>query len=153
MQSVWPEHSSISEVCNVKATIWFVSGALSFWLPIILVFAIGRSNTSIVLANVLAVFAALFCYAGLRWRYHPGRVALWMLVGVYVLGPILLSTATSFVNGGFSQIHSWRDIAWLSLACVFPPLELLLVGTSGLWPSLLVVTAVLGSATAVESKF
>ena len=66
-----------------------------------------------------------------------------MLVGLYFLGPVLLTSATTFANGGFTQIHGWVDVRWLLLASVFPPLQFLLAATSGLWPSLLIVTVIL----------
>jgi len=139
---------SIIEVHKVKTTaktlIWALGGALSFWLPIIIAFAIGRFNTNMVVANVLALFGASLCYAGFRRLYRGNRFAVWMLIGLYLFGPILLSAATSFVNGGFLQVHSWKDIGWLSIACVFPPIQLLLAGASGVWPSLVIVTAILG---------
>ncbi len=133
----------------MKPVIWLLSGALSFWLPIIFAFAIDRSDTRMLVPNVLAVLTASLCYAALRWLYHGERLAGWMLFGLYVLGPILLCTATSFANGGFSQVRGWQ-IAWILLACIFPPIELLLAGVSGVGPGLLVVTAILASATTVE---
>ncbi len=134
----------------MKPVIWLVGGALSFWLPIIFAFAIGRSNTGMLVPNVLAVLSASLCYVVFRWLCRGEHLAAWMLFGIYLLGPILLSTATSFVHGGFSQIRGWEDIKWLLLACIFPPILLLLAGTSGVGPSLLVVTVILGSATTVE---
>jgi len=134
----------------IKHILWAVGGAASFWLPIILVFAVERAGTNIVTANLVAVLGFLFCWAIRRWVYPQGRQSVWMLIGLYCFGPILLSTATSFANGGFTQIHGWTDVKWLLLACIFPPLQFLLAGTSGLWPSLSVVTVILIGGSVME---
>jgi hypothetical protein len=134
----------------IKRTTWLTSGGLSFWLPVIVIFSINRLNVRMLLPNVLAVLSASLCYAVYRWLYRGERLAIWMLIGLYVLGPILMSTANSFANGGFLRLHGWQDIRWLVLSCVFPPIELLVAGASGLLPSLLVVTAILGFAATDE---
>jgi hypothetical protein len=132
--------------------LWAVGGAVSFWVPIILVFGVQRGDTNTLIANLASVLGFSVYWAIRRRVYPQGRESIWMLVGLYCLGPIFLSTATTFVNGGFAQIHGWPDIRWLLLACVFPPLQFLLAATSGLWPSLLVVTVFLLYTIATERK-
>jgi hypothetical protein len=134
----------------IKHLLWAVGGAVSFWFPIILVFAVERASTNMLVANLMAMLGFLLCWALRRWVYPQGRQSIWILLGLYFLGPILLSTATTFANGGFAQIHGWTDIRWLLLACIFPPIQFLLAATSGLWPSLLIVTAILVWDSAME---
>lgn len=127
----------------LKHLMWATGGALSFWLPVILVFAVERANASVLVTNLVAMIGFLVCWAIRRWTYPQGRQSIWILLGLYFFGPILLSTATTFANGGFAQNHGWADIRWLLVASVFPPIQFLLAATSGLWPSLLIVTVVL----------
>src|ERR1700722_682642 len=134
----------------IKHLLWAVSGAAAFWFPIILVFAAERASTNMLVANLMAMLGFLVCWALRRWVYPQGRQSIWILLGLYFFGPILLSTATTFSNGGLAQIHGWTDIGWLLFACVFPPIQFLLAATSGLWPSLLVVTAILVWDSAME---
>lgn len=134
----------------IKHIMWAMGGAVSFWSPIILVFAVERSNTNMMIANLMALLGFFFCWAVRRWVYPQGRQSIWILLGLYCFGPILLSTATTFANGGFTQIHGWTDIKWLLLACIFPPIQFLLAATSGLWPSLSIVTVILVRGTAME---
>jgi hypothetical protein len=117
----------------IKHVLWAMGGAMSYWFPIILVFAVERTNTNVLITNLMAMFGFLLCLAIRRWLYPQGRQAIWILLGLYFLGSILLATATTFANGGFTQIHGWADIRWLLLACVFPPFQFLLAATSGLW--------------------
>jgi hypothetical protein len=134
----------------VRHILWATGGTVSFWLPIILVFAVERANTNMILANLMATLGFLLCWVIRRWFDPRGRQAIWMLLGLYLLGPILLSTATTFANGGFAQIHEWTDVGWLLFACVFPPVQFLLVATSGLWPSLLFATVILVCVSVME---
>jgi hypothetical protein len=126
-----------------KHLMWAAGGALSFWLPVIALYAAERANTNVLVANLVATLGFLVCWAIRHWVYPQGRQGIWMLVGLYFLGPTLLSTATTFANGGFTQVHGWIDIRWLLFASVFPPIQFLLAATSGLWPSLLIVTLIL----------
>lgn len=127
----------------LKHLVWAIGGALSFWFPVIVVFAVERANTNARVANVVAVLGFLACWAIRRWVYPEGRQTIWILLGLYFFGPVLLSSATTFANGGFAQIHGWPEVRWLLVASVFPPIQFLLAATSGLWPSLLIVTVIL----------
>jgi len=134
----------------VKNVLWAVGGALSFWLPIIVVFAVQCTNANVLVANFAAILGFLIFWA-IRRRVCPSRrQSMWILLGLYFFGPVLLSAANSFVNGGFSQIHGWADIRWLLIASVFPPLQFLLAATSGLWPSILMVTLILPHSSKPE---
>ena len=133
-----------------KHLAWAVGGALSFWLPVILVFAAEHSHVNVLVANLGATVGFFGCWAVRRWVFPQGRQGVWILVGLYLFGPLLLSTANTFSSGGFTQIHGWRDLRWLLLASVFPPLQFLLAATAGLWPSLLLVSAILTRETVRE---
>src|SRR5215475_13554794 len=139
-----------SGVAMVKNILWAVCGALSFWFPVTLVFAVQLANGNVLVANFAAILGFLIFWAIRRWLCPSGRQSIWVLLGLYFFGPVLLSAANSFVNGGFSQVHGWTDIRWLLLASVFPPLQFLLASVSGLWPSLLIVTLILVWTSAVE---
>jgi hypothetical protein len=134
----------------IKHILWAIGGAVSFWLPIILVFAVERANTNVLISNLMGMFGFSLCWAIRRWLYPQERQSIWILVGLYFFGPVLLSTATTFANGGFAQIHGWTDVRWLLFACVFPPFQFLLAATSGLWPSLSIVTVILLRGAVME---
>jgi len=135
-----------------KHIFWAIGSAASFWVPIIAIFAVQHSNTNVAIANFVALLGFSLCWVVRRSVRPPGRQSIWMLIGLYLLGPILLSVATTFANGGFRQIHGWADVRWLLFACVFPPYQFLLAAMSGLWPSLLIVTVFLACTSAIERK-
>lgn len=131
---------------------WATAAAISFWFPVILVFAVERTNVNVVFANLAALLGFAACWAIRRWIHPQGRQSIWMLLGLYFFGPTLLSTATTFANGGFIQMNGWPDIRWLLVASLFPPMQILLASTSGLGPSLLVVTLVLIWSSITDRK-
>ncbi len=135
-----------------KHLMWATGGAFSFWLPVIAVFAVQRVHTNVLVTNIAALLGFSVCWATRRWAYPQGRQGVWMLVGLYFFGPTLLSAATTFANGGFAQIDGWTEIRWLLLASVFPPIQFLLAATSGLWPSLVIVTVILIWASMTERR-
>jgi len=66
---------------------WAIGGAVSFWVPVILVFALERAKTNLVVANLMAMFGFLVCLAVRRWLHPKGRQGLWILMGCIFLGP------------------------------------------------------------------
>jgi len=118
-------------------------GTLSYWVPIIVVFAIAGTDVNVFVANFVALVGFLGYWTVLRRKSTDRGSKMLTLIELYFFGPLLLSTATTFGNGGFTRMHGWTDIRWLLLACVFPPLQFLLAATSGLWPSLTIVSLML----------
>ena len=94
----------------------------------------------------------LTCYAVLRRLYPGERFALWMLVGLYLFGPILCLTATTFSGGGFTQFHGWENTKVLLIASFFPPFEFWMVAVGELWLALLPVTVFLSIAAASGTR-
>jgi hypothetical protein len=134
----------------VKNISWATGGALSFWFPVIVLFALQRANVHMLVANLAAILGFLIFLAIRRWVCPSGRQSIWMLLGLYFFAPALLSVATTYANGGFAQIHGWTDIGWLLVASVFPPMQFLLAAAAGLWPSLLIVTLILVCTSVAE---
>jgi len=59
--------------------LWAIGGAASFWVPIILIFAVQHSNTNVAVANLVALLGFSLCWA-LRRSVRPrGRQSIWML--------------------------------------------------------------------------
>jgi len=133
--------------------LWAVCGALSFWIPVVVIFAIEGTSVNVGMANLVALLGISLCWGLQQWLGSRGWRSLWMLGGLYFLGPIFLTIATTFSNGGFSQMHRLWDVCWLLLACVLPPLGFWMAAMSGLWPSLLVTTLALVGVPAAAFRF
>jgi hypothetical protein len=124
-----------------------VLGGLAFWMPAALIVWISKDSFSATLANVLSVICALYIYWLLQRPRHFQRVRLlpmYVLAGIYVLGPLIMTIANSAAKGGFASFPaSARDLFWLGVLSAFPPLTVLFVGDSGMILGLLGVTGIL----------
>jgi hypothetical protein len=124
-----------------------VLGGLAFWTPAALMVWISMDNFNITLANVLSVICALCVYWLLGRLQHFQRIRLlpmYVLTGIYVLGPVVMTMATSAAKGAFASFpESARDLLWLTVISVFPPLTVLFVGDSGMILALLGMTGIL----------
>lgn len=40
-----------------------------------------------------------------------GIIAVWMLVGIWILGPLMMTVSASFSGGGFARPDAWRTLA------------------------------------------
>ena len=91
--------------------LYWLSG-LIFWLPCIVMGAVeGRrypgGGLGFLVIAILPVFLSLFTLKGLSTvggeASRIGPIAMWMLLGIWMLGPFCISAATSFQDGGFSR--------------------------------------------------
>ena len=120
-------------------------GAVSFWGPITLIELLaGADFFSLELSSVLPLTTLFLSYFRSRQHYEHTvtSVSVWMLLGVYVLGPLFMAIAATPYEGGFSQFHGWNQVKFLLLAMVFPPLTLVLSGYHGTIFGLLATTFV-----------
>jgi hypothetical protein len=99
---------------NIKAT--FIGGAI-FWSPSILLHAVRGYNFSgvdVLMLTVLLPTIVMMCVAyGQRLRVGADRSrasALWVMVGIWVLGPLCLMVSASFSGGGFASEVGWVQV-------------------------------------------
>jgi len=104
---------------------YFTIGALSFWGPFIALEVIAHRRESLISETLLPVGVLAIAYFSLLsvTRSNISK-SLWMLVGIYVLGPVSTAIAATAFKGGFSQYSGWRSIAYLILFSLVPPLQL-----------------------------
>lgn len=98
---------------------------------------------NLAVATFVPSAALLSAYFGLRKRIGLKNVALWMLGGVYVLGPIFVMVALIPLRGGFYAFVGWRDFAYLVLMCLVPFFSLVWAGYDSTLFGMLAITAVM----------
>jgi len=102
-------------------------GGISFWLPVASIELLRKGQMSPIVGTILPFASQLFCYAAFaRGRPMKRGLALSMLAGLYLLGPLFMEIGATAGQGGFSQFHGWRDAVYLSLCSIFPPATLML---------------------------
>ncbi|HEX6533667.1 MAG TPA: hypothetical protein VF041_03665 [Gemmatimonadaceae bacterium] len=107
-------------------------GGVSFWAPVTL-FELVTREFSLAVAT-LVPFAgelAIYLLAARRRRSDAAGLALWMLAGIFLLGPLFMSIGAAAFGGGFALPLQWRDLAYLVLLSLFPPGALMLAGYEG----------------------
>jgi hypothetical protein len=111
------------------------AGGVAFWLPPILLCAFPGENPNVLWLN-LAPLLGLVSLALLDWKCLKWPVMWnWVLVGLYVLGPISILVESSFSGGS-----SWRIGIGLPLVFLLPPMTLLLSFYSAQFFCVLAVT-------------
>jgi hypothetical protein len=102
-------------------------GGIAFWLPVIAVELLRRGQISPIAGTILPLATQLGCYVTLsRQRSTKRRLALSMLVGLYLVGPLSMEIGATAGGGGFSQFHGWTDAGYLLFCSLFPPATLML---------------------------
>ncbi|HEX7422466.1 MAG TPA: hypothetical protein VF311_01075 [Terriglobales bacterium] len=129
-------------------------GALAFWIPVLLLEGLSKGRYSITIVNVLPVVCAACLYWLLR-RGHFGKLkalSLYMLAGIYLLGPLSITIAGSAFGGGFTQLTGRHDALWLVLASIVSPLAMVMAGYNGTIFGLLGITIIFILAAAMKSQ-
>jgi len=121
---------------------WLVVGGLSFWLPALLVGAALHQNVSAVLLNVVSL-ASLILVGATSWIYarHVPQWD-WVLVGIYVLGPVSMLAPLALVRIPPSPVNTGGTLI-LVLLCLFPPTTLWFSLLNGMIFSVLIATLTL----------
>lgn len=124
--------------------ICFVLGGFCFWAPTTVIHILTRRDLNLVVATVLPPAALLGAYFGLRRHIQLKNAALWMLAGLYVLGPIFIMAGWTPLRGGFYiPLAGWRDFVYLALICFVPPFTLVLAGYDGTMFGMLAATVLM----------
>ncbi len=119
-------------------------GALSFWLPDVLLHAVRGFDFAGLDAIFLTVGLPLACLPAYLWakRLYGNAVlaAPWMLLGVWLLGGFFMQVGASFSGGGFA-VGALSDLTVLLLLSLFPPATFMMATYDGSLLALLLVTA------------
>jgi hypothetical protein len=123
-------------------------GSFAFWLPSVILHAVKgddyfRHLTVLAYVQVFSTVGALVSNWFLRgWIVPPRRIAPWLLLGIWVLGPFWLSVNATFDGGGFAKEGGW--LAVIVSIFGFPVMTPLLAVYDGSIPNLLMITLLLG---------
>ncbi|CAN5302487.1 MAG: hypothetical protein ACR2GW_09310 [Pyrinomonadaceae bacterium] len=116
-----------------KTLIYVVVGGAAFWLPAIIVHAVRAyefTNTDVGIVTVLLPLALIFCY-GILNRFMGKQlsghsVAFFMLLGIWILGPLFMTINASFSGGGFSRES---PLVFIAIATVLFPIATFIMST------------------------
>ncbi len=99
-----------------------ILGGISFWLPVTLIELMTKSELSIVVGSLLPPTTLLLCYFFARRNHvYAGRsISLWMLLGVYVLGPSFMMIGAGPRHVGSPQLRGWSDVKLLLICSLIP---------------------------------
>lgn len=123
-------------------------GSFAFWLPSAILHAMKgddsfRHLTAVGYVQILSTLGALVGIWFLRgWTTAPRKIAPWMLLGIWMLGPVWLFINATFIGGGFAKDGGWLGVIISIL--LFPIMTPLFSVYEGSIPFLLGITLVLG---------
>jgi hypothetical protein len=102
------------------AVLTYIVSGVAFWIPSVVIHAIRGAKfggsiydvIAIFLLPVLATVVTLEVLDKLRiGACRRGIIAVWMLVGIWILGPLMMTVSASFSGGGFARPDTWRMLA------------------------------------------
>lgn len=123
-------------------------GGISFWAPDVFLHWLRRYRFSgldvLVLTVLLPITTALV--VAIVWKRRPhteNRLlkALFALVGIWLLGPLMMTVGATFSGGGFSQPDGWPGM--LMGTILFPVFTFMMSTYDGTLGALLLITALL----------
>jgi len=120
-----------------------VLGGVCFWMPTAVIEIVTRRELRPAVGTFVPPVALLTGYFLLRRRVRLKNAALWMLAGVFTLGPLFMMAGATALGAGFGQFAGWQDLGYFALECVVPPLTLVLAGYDGTFFGLLLATALM----------
>ncbi len=119
----------------MRKLVYILVGGFAFWLPDIILDAFLRKDIDkrIILALLMPASLAIgFWILHFRlFKRTRSFGALHMLAGMFLLGPLLLNIANSFIGGGFSSFERGSDWLWFLLTSFFPPYFLIMAVYDG----------------------
>jgi hypothetical protein len=120
------------------------AGGLSYWLLDILVHAISLpAPFGIVILTVLVPGLVVWTYLSLRRRFpqHPRAVPLYMLLGIWIMGP--LGIAIGMIPAGATFLNTENIGEFLGLWLMFPVSTFVMSTYSGSLGGVILVTLAL----------
>jgi len=135
---------------NVKKFGWILMYTIlgtTFWIPSMVIHGIresdfGVTRFDIILITLLPIITAVLTLEMLA-RSHVGpfsraSIALWMLLGIWIFGPLCMMTSASFSGGGF--LSPARGHSLVSATVLFVPYTFIMSTYDATLGALLVVT-------------
>jgi len=122
-------------------------GGVSFWLPLTIAEWVTKRELGFAVGLILPFVTQVAVYFVVARRWKPGApsLALFMCLGVYVLGPLFMEIGYTALQGGFAEYRGWHDMLFLLLLSV-PPLALEYAGPQA-------IPMILSSAVMLLSYF
>ena len=134
--------------CTFKALIYGLLGGLVFWTPSIVVHWMRAYRFSGFDVIGLTVFLSLTTYVFFRivwWqsRERESRLskALFAVLGIWIIGPSMLTFSSSFCGGGLSQPGAWHFFVFGTL--LFPVFTFIMATYDGTLGALLLAALLL----------
>lgn len=130
---------------KIRDRIYLIAmGGLAFWTPVIILSVIFGENTSWVWLNV-ASFSGLIVLGLFSWiRKSPPSRWIWILAGIYILGPVSIILASAFAGGIPPSLSTPGYLIFEIVVCLLPPLTLWMSLNDGMFLSVIAATLVLG---------
>ncbi len=108
---------------------YLVIGGLAFWTPDVLTALIRRAALVDVIGALAmtallpaALVGSYFLVKRSATAVEPApSIALFLATGVWLLGPLSMTLANTFLGAGFSTGNSVGNVGWVLLLTVFPP--------------------------------
>jgi hypothetical protein len=125
----------------------YVAAGATFWIPSILIHAVrgtafGNSGLDILAVSVLPVIASLvtleIIYRKQRTVSRRGTIALWMLLGIWLFGPLATTIGFTFGGAGLTQPTAWQML--LLGIPIFLPMTYMMSTYDGTLLALVVIT-------------
>jgi len=125
----------------------YVAAGLTFWIPGIFLHAFRREDfgdstldsLAVLVLPVVTTFLVLeFFYRKHQRSLRRGIIGLWMLLGIWMSGPLCTTLGATFTGGGFSQPQAWSML--LVGVLLFVPLTFMMSAYDGTLLALLGVT-------------
>jgi hypothetical protein len=137
-----------------------IAGGVIFWTPSVFMHSVAAKDFSGLHAIALSCLIPSLTMTGfvsVWWLYrkmaHAASVALTMLIGIWLLGPLMMLIGASFSGGGFSKAGMWEVVAMTAL---FPVFTFMMSTYDGTLLALLLVSgclAMIASSKVVEIVF
>ena len=133
---------------TAKALTYALLGGLVFWTPNVVVhwiIAYQFSGFVVIVLTVLLpattiLFFRTFLWPSLRQESRLS-LALFVVLGIWITGPSMLTFSSSFCGGGLSQPDAWRFFVFGTL--LFPLFTLVMSAYDGTFFALLLTTLLL----------
>lgn len=126
-------------------------GGVTFWMPDFLSAVIRRAAlvdvigplpmTALLPAVLVAVYFVVRRYS--RVAEPAPSAALFLGTGVWVLGPLSMMLANTFLGAGFSRGNSAGSVGWVLLLTVFPPGTFMMSAYDGSLGALILMSIVM----------
>ena len=135
----------------MKRPLLYLICGLAFWMPDILTAVIRRAAfvdvigplpvTALLPAVLVAVYFVVRRYS--RVAEPAPSVALFLGTGAWLLGPLSMTLANTFLGAGFSTGNSPENVGWVLLITVFPPGTFMMSAYDGSLGALILMSIVM----------